>query len=215
MSKAAIFDLDGTLIDSLPDILANVNASLVHHGFEPCDRQKLLPHIGYGPTVLLKGAIGEEVSDEKLKACVDFYNANYTNCDYSLTFVYDGIKEVMATLKERGFKIALLTNKPHVTTVKVYEKFLKDFGFDAYLGGGKGFLPKPDTAGTFYILDQLNVLPQNAYFIGDGDTDVITAKNAGLKGVSVLWGYRSKKDLEAVGATLFANTPKDLLDILI
>ena len=214
MTKAVIFDLDGTLIDSLPDILANVNNALVHFGYKPCTRASLMPFIGYGPKVLLKGAMGGKVTDEQVEECRKYYNSIYTNKPYEFTTLYDGIESVIKTLKERGYKIALLTNKPQMTTDKVYESMLSHLGIDVYLGGTERFLPKPDGESTLYLLELLGVSKENAYLVGDGDTDYLTAVNAGVNGISVLWGYRTKSQLEELGAKVFVNNPKELLDIL-
>ena len=128
--------------------------------------------------------------------------------------MFDGVAEVLTELKKRGYKLVILTNKPQETTDTVYENHLKRFGFDKVVGQSGQVKCKPDKTATLAILNELGVLPENAYFVGDGETDVMTSINAGTNGIAVLWGYRSKKALEDAGATVFAGTPWDILDFV-
>ncbi len=215
MNKAIIFDLDGTLIDSVPDIMFNLNIALKAFGYPEITKKEVERFIGNGARRLVKDSMGQGVQEQEVDECLKYYNKIYTESGSPLTDLFEGVEEMLYKLKERGFKLAILTNKPQITTDNVYEKYLKKFSFDLVIGQSEKFKCKPDKDGAEYILKTLNVQPENAYFVGDGETDAITAKNAGMTGVAALWGYRSKAQLEAAGATIFADSPLDLVDLLV
>jgi phosphoglycolate phosphatase len=120
----------------------------------------------------------------------------------------------MQNLKGRGYKLAILTNKPQITTDDVYKTYMSDLGFDLVIGQRAGVKIKPDPTSALEILKEFDVEPKNAFFVGDGETDVMTAINGKMQGIAVLWGYRSKEQLEKAGAKVFANTPKDLIKLI-
>ena len=116
--------------------------------------------------------------------------------------------------KNAGYKVCIATNKHLSITKRLCKEKLPNFEFDAILGVEEGVIPKPDPTCTLKMLKEIGVEPQNAYFIGDGDTDVLTAINTGTKGISVLWGYRNKQVLQNLGAKVFAQTPADLFNLI-
>ncbi len=213
MNKAIIFDLDGTLIDSLPDIVDSINKMNLRYGYKEVTIFETMPNIGYGARHLVKNSIPKNLTDEEIDERLNCYNEIYTSSNSPKTGIFDGVSEVLKILKNRGYKLAILTNKPHETTVNVYQTYLKDFGFDLVVGASDKIKHKPDPSGVLGILKTLGVEKENAYFVGDGETDVLTAKNAEIKSVAVLWGYRDKACLKEAGATLFADKPCDLLKI--
>ncbi len=214
MNKAVIFDLDGTLIDSLPDIAEYVNLTLKFFGEKEIPYDDIRQYIGNGAKNLIKRSFGNKLSEEDLAERLKFYNEKYTASGSPKTKLFDGIKELLVKLKEKGYKLGILTNKPQETTEGVYETYLNTFGFDKVVGARSGVKIKPDPAALNQMLYELNVKPENAYFIGDGETDAQTAINAGIKGVSVLWGYRDKDQLLDAGAKVFAKTPEELFNII-
>ena len=213
MNKLVIFDLDGTLIDSLPDILEQMNLSLKHFNYPLCTENQIRQYIGNGARHLVKCSFGN-LTEQDLDQKLEYYNKIYTACGSPKTHVFEGMDKVMVKLKEMGYKLAILTNKPQITTDKVYEKYLSQFGFDMVVGQSNNVKCKPDKTATLNILKQLNVSQENVYFIGDGQTDIETAYNSNVKHIAVLWGYRDKEQLEKVGANTFAYTPSDILDII-
>ncbi len=214
MNKAVIFDLDGTLIHSLPDIHQNINVMLRRFGYAEKTEKEIMNYIGNGARKLVERSLGEGVSDEEVDKCLAFYNKIYTESGSPLTALFDGIGEVLEELKARGYKLGILTNKPQITTDDVYNKYLQNFNFDVVVGQRKGVKCKPDKEAVLNILKELDVSVDNAYFVGDGETDVMVAINAGIKEVSVLWGYRDKSVLMQYGAETFVEKPKDILNLI-
>ena len=213
MEKLIIFDLDGTLIDSLPDIHECVNLTLAHFKKPLRQKSEIRQFIGNGARNLIMqsfGGIDGAELDEKLA----FYNKIYTESGSPKTCLFDGVAEMLYALKEQSYKLAILTNKPQMTTEKVYEKYLSQFNFDMVVGQSGSVKCKPDPTATLNILKTLGVQKQNTIFIGDGETDVLTSKNAGVKNISVLWGYRDKDQLESVGASNFVSQIKDIFTLI-
>lgn len=214
MRKAVIFDLDGTLIHSLPDITENLNITLKHFGFNTVTQERTKQIIGRGARNLVKDAIGCPVSEQDLDVYLSYYNFHYTNSENRLTALFDGIAELLKELKKRGYLIAICTNKPQQTTDKIYKQFLIEFNFDAVFGETPDCPVKPDKRSVIRVLDFLNVLPENVYFVGDMQTDYLSAVNSGCKPVCVLWGYGEKSRLSAIGCSVFAEKPSDILRII-
>ena len=215
MTKGIIFDLDGTLIDSVPDIADCLNDTLTRFNFPTITISKVKTIIGNGAKRLIIDAIDQELPNGKIEELLAYYNDIYTSSSSPKTIVFDGMINVLKALKEKGYKLAVLTNKPQATTEKVCDICLKEIGFDLVYGQKEGRAKKPDKASTLEIIEKLNLSKENVIFVGDGDADYLTAKNAGVKSVSVLWGYRTKEQLYSLGAKNFVNTPSELFDFLI
>ncbi len=214
MNKLIIFDLDGTLLDTLPDLAFNVNKMLERFGLPSVTTENVRNYIGNGARKLVELAVGG-IKDEKLfEEYFAFYNSLYNSSDSSKTKFFDGIPEVLREFKNRGYKLAICTNKPQTPTENVCEQFLKEFAFDMVVGLSDKVVRKPDARATLDIIEKMGADKENVYFVGDGETDVMTAKNANIKCVSVLWGYRDKKELEQAGAKVFALKPLDLLNLI-
>ncbi len=214
MNKLIIFDLDGTLIHSLPDIMYNVNTTLTHFGFPNRSEEEIRKFIGYGAWELIRSSFGNGVTDELVKEGLDYYNSIYNNDGGTQTVVFDGILDLLNSLKASGIKLAIVTNKPSSTTMSVYNKYLSSIEFDDIIGVNETVKRKPDPTSTLNLLENYDVSKENCYFVGDGETDVMTAINAGVKGVSVLWGYRDKLQLKQAGGTTFIEKPCKLLEII-
>lgn len=214
MKKLAIFDLDGTLIDSLPDIAYNVNATLTHFGLDALSTKKIKTLIGGGAKNLIFDAFGGNLTDTELAEKLEYYNNAYSKSTSPLTKLFSGVKEMLFELKNRGYIIAVLSNKPNRTVQPIKNGLLKGLPIDIVQGACEEYPLKPNPQGAINMCKSLNVNPENAYMIGDGETDVTTAINSGMKGVAVLWGYRTKNQLQNAGATTFALNPQDILKVL-
>lgn len=214
MNKLVVFDLDGTLIDSVPDIADCTNVTLEKYGFAPCNYEEVAQMIGNGARNLIKAAVKCELPDQKIDEILACYSDIYTNCGSPKTKVFEGVKQTLLELKKRGYALAIFTNKPQSATDKVCEIYFRDIDFYKVVGISPAVKRKPDPTEIFSMMKELSVSPENAYFIGDGEADVLVSKNAGVNGISVLYGYRTKTQLQEVGATTFVDTATELLSIL-
>ena len=214
MEKIVIFDLDGTLLDSLPDIEFCVNKTLIKFGYNTRTKTEIMSFIGHGARNLVKQSLPFGTDESKVDECLAYYNEIYTKSGSPLTKLFDGIREIIKTLASRGYIIAILTNKPQMTTDNIFQKYMFDLPIKKVIGQRDGVKIKPDPTVTLDILKEFSISKENAYFVGDGETDILTAKNAEIKGIGVLWGYRSKRELQDAGASVFAQIPEDLLTII-
>lgn len=215
MKKLAIFDLDGTLLDTIEDIAYKVNLAMAHFGYPLITKQEAMQKIGNGSRMLIKRSIGENESEQRLDQVLRYFMNIYAGDADPKTKPFDGIKETLLKLHDKGFILAIITNKPQPATDKVCGELLSDIPFYKVIGQSQAVECKPNPDSTLSLLKELNVEPQNAYFIGDGDADVLTAINSKINHISVLWGYRTKTQLEQVGASNFVSTPQDLLNFLL
>ena len=209
MLKAVFFDLDGTLLDTVPEICHTLNETLIKYGYPPLSEAQTAQYVGNGAQKLVERATpkGAPMSE----VLMDF-RARYATCANEHTRMYEGALECLAKLKERGLKLAVITNKPQEATVGVIEKFFPNT-FD-FVGGDSGMFPcKPDPSLARYAALTLRVAPSECLFVGDGETDVVTAQNAHMRCIAALWGYRSREVLAAAGATEFAESFAELTKI--
>lgn len=211
MYKAVIFDLDGTLLDSLCDITYVLNKTLEKFGIAEITLEKALTYIGNGARELVRLAIGSE-NVRRLDEILASYKESYAKSDNSRAKLFVGEREFLENLKSAGVKIAILSNKPHAAAMRAEEVFFGDFHFDCVLGQKDGAPLKPDPAAVETVLKELDVRREDCLFVGDGETDVKTAKNAGMDCVSVLWGYRTRAQLEVAGAKRFAENFDELAE---
>ena len=214
MLKAVIFDLDGTVLETLPDLNACMNAALADYGYPPITREQTMAFVGHGGRNFALAALPTEKRDT-----VDEFYAHYcdihVHCKNENTREFAGEEDCLFALKSAGLKLAVVTNKSQAAADVLGNTLLKKYAFDAIAGNRAGVPVKPDPALTLQILQELGVSPADAVFVGDGDTDVQTAQNAGMRSVSVLWGYRSREQLLAAGAERFAESFSELKDILL
>ncbi|MEL3907149.1 MAG: HAD family hydrolase [Treponema sp.] len=216
MIKACIFDLDGTLTNSLHTIAYFVNTETARHGLPPAPVEDFKYFVGDGARVLINrvltyhGIENIELENTVLKN----YNAAYDADFLHLCTLYDGIEEMIAELRQRNIKLAVLSNKPQPTTEKVIEAFFGKETFTAAFGQRAGVPLKPDPAGVFEILDLLGCEKSDCLYIGDTAVDVNTGKAGGLATVGVLWGFRSREELEGAGASFIIEKPAELIPLL-
>lgn len=216
MKKLCVFDLDGTLMNTIPAISYFGNSALTKFGFpeiEP-DRYKLL--VGNGRDLLIHRMLAETGNDteENYNNVGKAYDTAYEADPLYKTAPYDGVLDLLDTLKEKGFTLAVLSNKPDNVTQDVVRLFFGE-RFDVIAGQKKGVNPKPDPAGVFAILDELKMTADEAYFIGDTYVDISTGKNAGIESIGVLWGFRDRDELEGAGADHIVAKASEILDIIL
>jgi len=216
MIKACIFDLDGTLLDTLRTIAHFGNKALKNFGIEeiPVEDYKIL--VGNGSKVLIKRMLkarGE--SEERYPEIHKWYMNEYESDFMYLTKAYDGIIPMLEKLKELGIKTAILSNKDDSTVKKVTEELLPEGIVDVCLGARQDKPLKPEPDSVFEIVEELGVARGECLYIGDTATDIETAKNAGICSVGVLWGFRSEEELRAAGADIIVSSPSEIVDAAI
>ena len=215
MYKACIFDLDGTLTDTLESLTYSVNATLGELGLSPITSKQCESFIGSGARMLVKRSIeaagGEEtLLDEAMTVYGRIFDAH---CTYRV-IPYDGIEKMLETLQEKGLKLAVLSNKPHKQTIKVVTSIFGEELFSFIQGQREDVPRKPDPTGAFMVAEALNVQPKECLYIGDSDVDMQTGCAAGMDAVGVTWGFRSREVLKVHGATYLADRPEEVIEIV-
>lgn len=212
--KAFIFDLDGTLIDSLEDLADAVNLMLVENGYPQRPLELFPQFIGEGVQKLVEQALPTEALAhvnlaELVKGYQRFYEATWKN----KTRPYDGIADVLKALRQRGLKIAVLSNKPDHFTQLCCDHFFPEGTFDAVLGAREGVPRKPHPQAAHEVASRLGVSVADCAYVGDSGLDMQFAVNAGMYAVGVLWGFRSEDELRENGAQLLISRPEELLEL--
>ncbi len=213
--KGVIFDLDGTLVNSLEDIADSMNAVLRTHGFPTHDVGEYKGFVGGGMTNLVIKAMPEKArGDARIALCRDAmlaeYGANYLN----KTRPYDGITDLIQELSRMNIQRAVFSNKVDHLTKKIMAELFPHLYFAIVLGSGPGLPEKPDPKGVLAISSHLKILPGDMIYVGDSDVDMQTARNAGMSSAGALWGFRTKEELMANGAEFLLGHPMDLVPIL-
>ena len=208
MTKLCIFDLDGTLINSLYDLADAMNYALKKNGFETHDREKYRYMVGNGISVLADRAmVVPEGTDSDIKNRIladfsEYYNEHNTD----LTVPYDGIPEMLDELEKRNIRFCVLSNKPDIFTKQIVNDLFPGKQFVEVMG-------KPDPTSVFAILKELDVKAEDCLYIGDSNIDMQTAANAGITSIGVSWGFRPVSELKESGAAFIANKPQDIVEI--
>ena len=213
--KAVIFDLDGTLLNSLEDIADSANSVLSDHGFPTHKPDDYRMFVGSGISELMIRALPEEKRNtESIDDYVKEYRAEYSQNWNKKTKPYDGIPEMLDVLTAISIKIAVLSNKLHVFTKQCVDKLLPNWKFDVVVGFQNEIPPKPDPTGALQIAEQLNLSPFQILYVGDSDIDMKTGVAAGMHPVGVLWGFRTKEELQKSGAKTLIEKPQEILNLL-
>lgn len=211
--KAVVFDLDGTLLDTLTDLANAVNAALSANGMPKRTIEEVRQFVGNGVRNLMIRAIPNGTENPAFeKTFADFKVYYEAHCkDY--TKPYEGIMPLLEALKQQGFKMAIVSNKLDPAVKILAEDYFKGY-FGAAIGEMEGVERKPAPDTVYKALNELGVSREEAIYVGDSDVDMMTARNAGLPCISVTWGFREEGFLRLHGATQFIHTPMELLEIL-
>lgn len=213
MKKLYIFDLDGTLVDSIGDLAGSMNAVLEKHGFPVHDTEAYKYFVGNGTLKLVERAMPEvERSQERIALLHTEFSKVYRENALNRTTAYDGVKELLDELKSRGCLLAVASNKPHEFSVTITETIFGKGVFDAIYGKREGVPTKPSAQIMYDIMDELGVRADDCVHSGDSAVDILTAKNAGIDcAVGCTWGFRTRDELTEAGAGLIADEPMDIL----
>jgi phosphoglycolate phosphatase len=215
MFKAVLFDLDGTILNTLVDLADAMNASLAHFGYPPHPVEAYKYFIGDAVITEAKRAMPASAHDpELIKKVADLSEQIYDKCWHKNTRPYPGIPELLSNLAKRRLPLAILSNKPDYFTKIMAEKLLPGFHFKIVQGALPDVPVKPDPAAALKIAEYLKIPPEQFLYLGDANTDMKTALAAGMFPVGCLWGYRTADELLASGAKILINTPSEVLQLL-
>lgn len=215
MTKLIVFDLDGTLINSLEDLADSANWMLIQHGFptHPVDAYRYF--VGDGMRKLIERILPPEERNEKqIERCKAEFIAYYTIHMEDKTVVYPGMIELLKELKDRGLKIAVATNKVHIAVAPLMAKYFPGIRFDSMIGQREGIPVKPHPQIMYDILKETGCQQSEALHVGDTATDMQLAHSAGVTPVGVLWGYRPLEELQEAGAKFIISRPEELLGLV-
>jgi phosphoglycolate phosphatase len=212
--QAILFDLDGTLLDTLADIACAANAGLRELGFPTYPVENYRRFVGDGAGCLALRILPEEHHDEEtVERCRGIIAAEYAKCWADNTKPYPGIPELLAELHERRIPMAVFSNKPHDATRTVVEGYFPEHYFQIVRGSLPSVPIKPNPAGALQIAEEIDILPGRFVYLGDTDTDMRTAVAAGMFPAGALWGFRSAEELNANGAKKLIKTPLEVLNL--
>ncbi|MBE6583842.1 MAG: HAD family hydrolase [Ruminococcaceae bacterium] len=211
MKKLVIFDLDGTLLDTLGDLCDAVNFAVESVGRPKRTMGEVRTFIGNGTKKMLQRALGDCFDDGLLGECISKYTEYYSKNYAVRTYVYEGINECLEKLVSNGIECAVVTNKLHDISVDLCDRFFPG-KFSRVIGDYNGAARKPDPSKTLDVIREVSC--DVAVFVGDSHVDVETAKNAGIPCVALTWGYDSKEALETAGAKIFADDARQLYNRL-
>ena len=212
-NRAVIFDLDGTLVNTLEDLTAAINAALGHFSLPEHSAQACKMMIGNGAKRFAERALPADRQDlaEKLLALTREYYRD--NC-FKYSRLYDGMGETVTQLRQKGIRLAVLTNKDQVVAGRIIEHFFETGAFESVIGASQGRLIKPDPGTTLGIVESMGLTSDDLVFVGDSAVDIKTALAAGIRSIGAAWGFRGRDELKAAGAHIIIDSPREILDLV-
>ena len=213
--KGIIFDLDGTLSNTLESLTISGNLALERLGLPGFDKDRYRYFVGDGADELVRRILiaSGDTECERYDELRAAYRETFSQyADYKVT-VYDGMPETLKTLRSKGFKLAVLSNKPHKQAIEVVHKLYGEDIFDHIQGKVKEIKRKPSPDGALYVANTLGLKPEDILYVGDTSTDMKTGKSAGMYTIGVLWGFRDRTELEENGADIIISKPEEILGL--
>jgi len=210
-----IFDLDGTLLNTLDDLADAVNQTLCHFGYPTRTFEEIRIFVGNGVKVLMKKSCPGNLTDERFSECLTYFQDYYKKNMLNKTKPYPGVMEMLGELKKRGVAVGIVSNKFQKAVTGLWEIFFKDVVTVA-IGNRDGVLPKPAPDSVMLAISELKLDPNRdlIYYVGDSETDILTAANANLPIISVTWGFRTTTELRSCGAGPMIDQPEEIFSFL-
>lgn len=213
--KACVFDMDGTLLNTLDDLAHCANTVLEAHGFQAHPVAAYRTFVGSGARNLIIRALPDTARDDRLiDTCLAAFKTRYDKHWADQTQVYEGLPELLDQLSDKDLKLAILTNKPQPFADLCVDRFLGHWTWSIVQGQQEGLAIKPDAAISQRVTNALQVDPTEVLYLGDSDVDMFTAKNAGYQAIGVSWGFRTVEELARAGADRIIHQPDELLAAL-
>jgi len=213
MIDTVLFDLDGTLTNTLADLKNSVNFALRKFGFPERNAEEIRNFVGNGVKKLIYRSVPEDTDNETAEKCLEVFKEYYKNNSCVETKPYEGIVELLKELKKKNIKTAVVTNKMHEAATEIVEFFFENL-IDVTVGQSEKFTPKPAPDMVFLALEKLGSSKENAVYIGDSEVDCITAQNSGIPCIGVTWGFRDRNVLCENGADFIADKTGDIMQFL-
>lgn len=208
-----IFDMDGTILDTLEDLADSLNHALTKHGYPARTIEEVRSFVGNGIRKLVERGIGQPVSEEELDSLCATQKEYYSVHCADKTKPYDGILELLSQLRQSGYKTAVVSNKADYAVQNLSKQYF-DGLFDLSVGERPGVQRKPAPDSVNEVLKQLQVTKEQAVYIGDSDVDIRTARNAEMDCIAVDWGFRDREVLQSHGADTIVSSPEEILDLV-
>jgi phosphoglycolate phosphatase len=212
MRKYYIFDLDGTLLNTLDDLWASVNHSLAQNYLPPRSKEEVRSFLGNGAKELLRKSVPSDCDTQTFEQVFACFRQHYVAHAMDTTRPYEGVIELLAQLKNKGIRTAIVSNKPDAAVQELYHHFFEDV-VDIAIGECPEVRRKPSPDMLLKALEQLGCSQDDALYVGDSEVDIATASNSGLPCISVSWGFRDRDFLLTHGATVIIDHPSELLNI--
>lgn len=211
--KAIIFDLDGTLTDTLYDLMLSTNHALRQMGWPERTLDEVRQFVGNGVRRLMEQAVPSDTEEEEFEECFAIFQEHYVEHCQDHTALYEGIAPLLGELKSRGYKLAIVSNKLQPGVDELYQAFFRDT-IQVAIGERPDVRRKPFPDMVELAMKELGVQPGECIYVGDSEVDMATARNAGLPCISVLWGFRDKDYLREIGAFHMVQTPAEILELV-
>ena len=212
--QIAVFDLDGTLLDTLEDLYLATNSALESHSMPRRSRDEVRMFVGNGVEMLIRRAVPSCTDEETTLAVLADFKTTYAAICEDHTRPYDGILDMLRALREKGIRVAVVSNKFDAATKQLCQKYFGDL-VEVAIGERAGVRKKPAPDTVYEALKEMGVTSEGAVYIGDSDVDIQTARNCGMPCISVTWGLRDKDFLLQSGAEILVDTPERLLGVII
>lgn len=212
--NTVLFDLDGTLLNTLDDLADSINAVMAREGYQQRTKEEVREFIGDGAKMLLTRSLPTGTSETEILRCLSTFRAIYAENIQNKTRPYEGIPALLKKLKEMGIKTGVVSNKPDEATKEVCRLYFQG-DISVAVGDNIDRRKKPEPDNIYEAMKQLNAEKETTLYAGDSDTDILTAQNAGIDSVGVTWGYRSRDTLEKAGAGRIIDRPDQLISLLI
>lgn len=213
MIKALIFDLDGTLLNTLEDLKDSTNYALRYFGYPERSLEEVRCFVGNGVAKLIERAIPDGVENPDFQDCLKLFRENYSQNMYNHTAPYQGVMELLANLREKGYKIAVVSNKFDAAVKELCDKYFTNL-IDVAIGQMDDVPKKPAPNGVYKAIQELAVDRKNCVYIGDSEVDVKTAYNASLPCIGVLWGFRDETVLKNEGCEMIVNSTDAIIKLV-
>ena len=213
--KGMIFDLDGTLLDTIEDLRDSVNLAMDRFGYARYTSADIKQKIGDGMKVLIQRCLDEEASEALVEEVIQVFLQDYNRRQFDKTAPYDGILDMLRTLNAKGIQVGVISNKQNANTQSIVAHYFKEIAFTFVSGEIQGIDRKPDPTLTLRCVDAMKLASNEVLYVGDTKVDMLTGHNAGLKTVGVTWGFRDRQELIDHSADFLVDHPGELLKFII